>query len=88
MRKKILAFVFGAALVLALAVPFLGGGTASAAPADGDAACDGANGGVDNAFAQATAPGRAGDHVPAGQVDFVVGTVTDSNPQVPATGCP
>jgi len=53
-----------------------------------DAACDGANGGVDAAFAAATAPGRAGDHVPAGQVDFVVGTVTDSNPQVPAGGCP
>ena len=53
-----------------------------------DAACDGANGGVDAALAAATAPGRAGDNVPAGQVDFVIATVTDSNPQVPATGCP
>jgi len=82
MHKKILAFVFAAALALALALPLAG------ASADGDAACDGANGGVDNAFDQATAPGRAGDHVPAGQVDFVVGTVTDHNPQVPPTGCP
>jgi hypothetical protein len=53
-----------------------------------DAACDGPNGGVDHAFDAATAPGRAGDHVPAGHVDFVVTTVTDSNPQVPDAGCP
>jgi len=80
MRKKVLAFVFTAALALALALPLAG---ASAE----DAACDGANGGVDAAFAAATAPGRAGDNVPAGQVDFVVGTVTDSNPEAPAD-CP
>ena len=53
-----------------------------------EAACDGANGGVDHALEQASAPGRAGDHVPAGQLDFVVSTVTDSNPEVPAGGCP
>ena len=53
-----------------------------------EAACDGANGGVDHALDQASAPGRAGDHVPAGQEDFVVSTVNDSNPQVPAGGCP
>ena len=53
-----------------------------------DAACDGANGGVDHALEQATAPGRAGDNTPAGLVDFVTSTVTDSNPQVPAGGCP
>ena len=82
MREKILAFVFTAALAPALALPLAG------ASADGDAACDGANGGVDNALAQATAPGRAGDHVPAGQVAFVIATVTDSNPQVPTGGCP
>jgi len=81
MRKKVLAFVFTAALALALALPLAG------ASAEGDAACDGANGGVDTAFAAATAPGRAGDNVPAGQVAFVVGTVTDSNPEAPAD-CP
>ena len=53
-----------------------------------DAACDGSNGGVDHAVEQATAPGRAGDHVPPGQVDFVTNTVNDQNPQVPAGGCP
>lgn len=53
-----------------------------------EAACDGDNGGVDAAFDAATAPGRAGDNVPPGQVDLVVNTVTDSNPEVPATGCP
>ena len=54
--------------------------------AEGDAACDGANGGVDTALAAAV-PG-AGPNVPAGQVDFVISTVTDSNPEVPAGGCP
>jgi len=51
-----------------------------------DAACDGTDGGVDTALAAAI-PG-AGPNVPEGQVDFVISTVTDSNPEVPATGCP
>jgi len=82
MKRMLLATV-----ILAFTITVAGLG-APRVSAEGDAACDGANGGVDNAFAQATAPGRAGDNVPAGQVDFVVGTVTDGNPEVPATGCP
>ncbi len=81
MRKKILAFVFAVALALTVGLPLAGGVSAQ------DAACDGANGGVDTAFAAATAPGRAGDNVPAGQVDFVVGTVVTQNPEAPAV-CP
>ena len=83
MKRKLLALVF----VLAFAITSFAALGVTGVSAD-DAACDGANGGVDAAFAAATAPGRAGDHVPAGQVDFVVSTVTDSNPEVPATGCP
>src|SRR3990172_3469123 len=87
MKRKLLALVF----VLAFAITSfaaLGATGVSAVPIPGEAACDGANGGVDNAFAAATAPGRAGDNVPAGQVDFVITTVVDSNPEVPATLCP
>ena len=51
-----------------------------------EAACDGANGGLDTAFDNAGP--AAGPNVPAGQLDFVVATVTGSNPEVPLTGCP
>ena len=53
-----------------------------------NAACAGPNSGVDHALEQATVPGRAGDNTPPGQVQFVTDTVTDSNPEVPAGGCP
>lgn len=81
MKKMLMVAV----VLLAFAItPFLGATGVLAQ----DAACDGANGGVDHALQQATAPGRAGDNVPAGQVAFVTSTVTDSNPQVPSGGCP
>jgi hypothetical protein len=81
MKKMLMVAV----TVLAFAIMPLLGATGVLAQ---DAACDGVHGGVDQALQQATAPGRAGDNVPAGQVAFVISTVTDSNPQVPAGWCP
>jgi hypothetical protein len=81
MKKMLMVAV----TVLAFAITPLLGATGVLAQ---DAACDGADGGVDEAQQQATAPGRAGDNVPAGQVAFVISTVTDSNPEVPDGGCP
>ena len=76
----VLAIFFGMAFS-----PFALQGVSAQGPgsAPGEAACNGANGGLDTAFANALP--TAGANAGVAQVAFVVATVTGSNPEVPVS---